>query len=139
MIGRILENTIKSHLGTGKAIILIGPRQVGKTTLLENLARTFNKRTLIINCDEPDMRTMLSDKTSTELKTLIGNHEMVIIDEAQRVKNIGLSLKLIIDQIKNVQLIVSGSSALELANEINEPLTGRKWEFIMYPLSSGCN
>lgn len=88
-----------------------------------------------MNCDEPDVRSLLQNKTSSELKTLIGNHEFVIIDEAQRVKNIGISLKLIIDQLKNVQLIVSGSSALELANEINEPLTGRKWEFIMYPLS----
>ncbi len=90
----------------------------------------------MLNCDEPDTRKSLSEKTSTELKALIGNHEVVVIDEAQRVKNIGISLKLITDQIKNVQLIVSGSSALELANEINEPLTGRKWEFMMYPLST---
>ncbi len=136
MILRILENSIKTHLGIGKAIILIGPRQVGKTTLLENISKSFPKKVLMVNCDEPDMRTLLQDKTSTQLRTLIGSNELVIIDEAQRVKNIGLSLKLITDQIKNVQLIVSGSSALELANEINEPLTGRKWEFIMYPFST---
>ncbi len=135
MIDRILENSIKNHLGSGKAVILIGPRQVGKTTLLENLSRSYGKRALMVNCDEPDMRSLLQNKTSSELKTLTGNHDLIIIDEAQRVKNIGISLKLIIDQIKNVQLVVSGSSALELANEINEPLTGRKWEFIMYPLS----
>lgn len=135
MILRILENTIKTHLGAEKAVILIGPRQVGKTTLLERLALFQNTQALIINCDEPDMRSLLQNKTSSELKTIIGNHELIIIDEAQRVKNIGISLKLIIDQIKHVQLLVSGSSALELANEINEPLTGRKWEFIMYPLS----
>lgn len=135
MITRILENGIKLHIGSGKAVILIGPRQVGKTTLLEKLAKTFGKRVLMINCDEPDMRFMLQNKTSSEFKAMMGSYDLVIIDEAQRVKNIGLSLKLIIDQIKNVQLIVSGSSALELANEINEPLTGRKWEFIMYPLS----
>lgn len=136
MIPRILENSIKTHFGDGKAIIIIGPRQVGKTTLLEGISKSFQGKTLMINCDEPDMRAMLQDKTSTELKGLIGNNELVIIDEAQRVKNIGISLKLIIDQIKHLQLIVSGSSALELANEINEPLTGRKWEFIMYPLST---
>lgn len=135
MIARVLENSIMAHLSSGKAIILIGPRQVGKTTLLGNLAQSIDKRVLMINCDEPDMRSMLQNKTSSELKALIGNHDVVIIDEAQRVKNIGISLKLIIDQIKNVQLIVSGSSVLELANEINEPLTGRKWEYIMYPLS----
>lgn len=135
MIARVLENSIMAHLSSGKAIILIGPRQVGKTTLLGNLAQSIDKRVLMINCDEPDMRSMLQNKTSSELKALIGNHNVVIIDEAQRVKNIGISLKLIIEQIKNVQLIVSGSSVLELANEINEPLTGRKWEYILYPLS----
>lgn len=135
MIARILEKSIKSHLGSKKAIVLIGPRQVGKTTMVEIFAKFYNKHVLTINCDEPDMRMLLQNKTSSELKTLIGNNELVIIDEAQRVKNIGISLKLIIDQIQNIQLIVSGSSALELANEINEPLTGRKWEFIMYPLS----
>ncbi|MBX2899945.1 MAG: ATP-binding protein [Cyclobacteriaceae bacterium] len=136
MIARKLEKLVKSHLTTGKAVILIGPRQVGKTTLLKSMMAESTSPTLFINCDEPDMRALLSNKTSTELKAIIGNHKLVIIDEAQRVKNIGLSLKLIIDQIKSVQLIVSGSSALELANEINEPLTGRKWEFTMYPLSS---
>lgn len=136
MITRKLENLVKSHLSTGKAVILIGPRQVGKTTLLKNIAAESVSPALFINCDEPDMRALLFNKTSTELKALIGNHKLVIIDEAQRVKNIGLSLKLIIDQVKSVQLVVSGSSALELANEINEPLTGRKWEFTMYPLSA---
>jgi uncharacterized protein len=135
MIARKLENTIKSHLGTGKAVIIIGPRQVGKTTLLQSISENLTEKALFINCDEPDMRAILFEKTSSELKSLIGKHKLIIIDEAQRVKNIGLSLKLIIDQLKSVQLIVSGSSALELVNEINEPLTGRKWEFIMYPVS----
>ncbi len=136
MIRRILKNTLKSHLGIGKAVVLIGPRQVGKTTLLESLAHSYGDKVLMINCDEPDMRSALQDKTSTELRVLAGNRDLIIIDEAQRVENIGITLKLIIDQIKNVQLIVSGSSALELANEINEPLTGRKWEFNMYPISA---
>ncbi len=135
MIARKLENTIKSHLGTGKAVIIIGPRQVGKTTLLQCISENLTEKALFINCDEPDMRAILFEKTSSELKSLIGKHKLIIIDEAQRVKNIGLSLKLIVDQLKSVQLIVSGSSALELVNEINEPLTGRKWEFIMYPVS----
>ncbi|MBX2894662.1 MAG: ATP-binding protein [Cyclobacteriaceae bacterium] len=136
MIVRKLEKLVKSHLGSGKAVILIGARQVGKTTLLATIAAQYDSPALFINCDEPDMRALLFNKTSTELRAIIGNHKLVIIDEAQRVKNIGLSLKLITDQIKSVQLIVSGSSALELANEINEPLTGRKWEFMMYPISS---
>jgi Predicted ATPase (AAA+ superfamily) len=136
MIPRILENSLKTHFNTGKAIIIIGPRQVGKTTLLKEITKGLDKRVLMLNCDEPDIRKALFEKTSTELKNLIGNNEVVVIDEAQRVKNIGISLKLITDEIKNIQLIVSGSSALELANEINEPLTGRKWEFMMYPIST---
>jgi predicted AAA+ superfamily ATPase len=136
MVVRLLFNQIAERLNKGKAIIIIGPRQVGKTTLLDLLAKKINKPYLFINCDEPDSRNRLHDITSTELKNWIGNNEYVLIDEAQRVKNIGITLKLIIDTIKTTQLIVSGSSAFELSNEINEPLTGRKFEFILLPLSA---
>lgn len=135
MIERILKKTVQKHLGGDKAIVIIGPRQVGKTTLLNSIVNEIGKEVLVLNCDEPDIRSLLTDKTSTELKSIIGTNKVVILDEAQRVKNIGLTLKLIVDQIK-VHLIVSGSSALELANEINEPLTGRKFEFQMFPVSS---
>ncbi len=134
MIPRLIYKNIKRDLFKGKAIILIGPRQVGKTTLLQKLQNEY-AGTLFLDCDEPDIRRILEDSTSTQLKSLIGDAELVIIDEAQRVKNIGLTLKLIIDQIKEVQLIASGSSSLELANSINEPLTGRKFEYFLYPLS----
>lgn len=136
MILRILEKAIKSNLGEGKAIVLIGARQVGKTTLLEMIQTSFKKKSLLVNCDEPDIRALLTNKSSTEIRSLIGDNNLFIVDEAQRVKNIGLSLKLITDNFKNVQLIVSGSSALELSNEINEPLTGRKFELLMFPLST---
>lgn len=89
-----------------------------------------------LNCDEPDIRNLLTDATSSALKHLIGNAQIVMIDEAQRVKNIGLTMKLIIDSFKDIQLIATGSSALEFANEINEPLTGRKWEYRLLPFST---
>ena len=115
MIPRIIYEKIKRDLFKGKAIILVGPRQVGKTTLLQKLQNEY-PGSLFLDCDEPDIRRILEDSTSTQLKNLIGNAKLVIIDEAQRVKNIGLTLKLIIDRIKEVQLIASGSSSLELAN-----------------------
>ncbi|MGH7885349.1 MAG: ATP-binding protein, partial [Thermodesulfobacteriota bacterium] len=90
---------------------------------------------IILNCDEPDIRESLTDQTSSALKKLVGIHKLIIIDEAQRVKNIGLTLKLLLDNYPDHQLIVTGSSALELSNEINEPLTGRKFEYNLHPLS----
>jgi len=136
MIKRVLLPTISQNLFRGKAIILYGPRQVGKTTLLESLFRDLSHKKKFLNCDEPDIRKDLTEVTSTQLRNLIGDAEVVVIDEAQRVKNIGLTLKLITDQLKNVQLIATGSSAMELSNEINEPLTGRKIEFLLYPFST---
>ncbi|HAN19582.1 MAG: ATPase [Bacteroidetes bacterium GWC2_33_15] len=134
MIKRQLEDIIKKRINSGKAIILLGPRQTGKTTLLNKIA-TETGDFLLLDCDEILVREKLEDANIENLKQLIGKHNLVFIDEAQRVKNIGLSLKIIADRIKNVQLLVSGSSALELADQINEPLTGRKWEYLLLPIS----
>jgi len=137
MVERILQKVIERYLFRNKAIIILGPRQVGKTTLLHMLSEKIDQKYLYLNCDEPDIRKSLTDITSTELRKMIGTNKVVMIDEAQRVKNIGITLKLITDQIKEVQLIATGSSAFELANEINEPLTGRKFEFLLLPFSTG--
>jgi len=134
MINRILKPVIEGKLSGGKAIILLGPRQTGKTTLLSAIAELRGDY-LVMNCDDPFIRELLENAGEANLKQIIGKYTTVFIDEAQRVKNIGLTLKIITDQIKEVQLIVSGSSALELANEINEPLTGRKWEYLLFPIS----
>ena len=135
MIERQLENIIQKRMFKGKAIVIVGPRQVGKTTLLKMIIKSTEKKTLFWNCDEPDIRAMLTLPTSTELKSEIGNAEMILIDEAQRVKNIGITLKLLIDNFPEKQIIVTGSSALELSNSINEPLTGRKFEYVMFPFT----
>lgn len=135
MIKRIISEKIKSKLFKGKAIIIIGARQVGKTTLIKSIAESYKESSIFLNCDEPDIRAMLTDANSSQLKRIVGRHKLVIIDEAQRVKNIGLTIKLFVDSLKDKQLIATGSSSLELANEINEPLTGRKYEYILYPFS----
>lgn len=136
MIIRKLKELILSKMYRGKAIILTGPRQVGKTTLLRMIMNETNKKVLFWNCDEPDIRQRLTEPTSTQLKADIANADLVMIDEAQRVKNIGITLKLITDNAPEKQLVVTGSSALELSNSINEPLTGRKYEYNMFPFST---
>ncbi len=134
MIERILLNNIKSQLYKNKAIILLGPRQVGKTTLLQELSKQ-EENILWINADNIEDREIFNQPSATRLKALIGNYNIVIVDEAQRIKDIGVKLKLITDEIKNIQLIATGSSSFELSNNINEPLTGRKYEYKLYPIS----
>ena len=134
-VKRDLEKTIISRLFKKKVIIIVGPRQVGKTTLLQLIADSMDKRKLFLNCDEPDIRRKLDLPTSTQLKAIVGDAEIVLIDEAQRVRDIGITLKLLIDSIPEKQIIVTGSLALELSNLINEPLTGRKFEYNLYPFS----
>ena len=134
MIERKLESTIKSRFNSGKAIVLLGPRQTGKTTLLHKIASDEGEF-LLLDCDDLLVREQLESANTETIKQLIGKYKIVFVDEAQRVKNIGLILKIITDRLKSVQLLVSGSSALELASEINEPLTGRKWEYMLYPIS----
>lgn len=135
MISRELEKQLVQYVFRGKIIMLSGARQVGKTTLIEMLLQKRKEKVLYLNADETDVRELLTDTTSTSLKSIVGNHKIIFIDEAQRVKNIGITLKLFADQIKDVQVIVTGSSSFDLASEINEPLTGRKYEFMLFPLS----
>lgn len=134
MIKRILEQRIRDRLFTGKAIILMGPRQTGKTTLLNAI---FGSEPGVkwLNGDDPETRLLLDDVTTLKWKRILGNSKVMVLDEAQRIADIGLKLKLITDQIPEVQVVASGSSAFELANRINEPLTGRKWAYHLFPLS----
>jgi len=133
MINRILFSKITQRLGSGKAIVVTGPRQVGKTTLIRSILK--NKGYLFLDGDDASIRNILSNTNTEEIKQIIGNYKYIFVDEAQRIENIGLTLKIITDQFKEVQLLVSGSSAFDLGNSINEPLTGRKWEYQLYPIS----
>jgi predicted AAA+ superfamily ATPase len=134
MIKRVLAQSIEDSLFKGKAIILLGARQVGKTTLLEQI---FNNREQVLNIsgDSIDIHSLFESATAERLQLYFGNYKIVIIDEAQLIPNIGLRLKLITDYIKHIQLIATGSSSFELANKLNESLTGRKWQINMYPIS----
>ena len=134
MIDRILKETIEKHLFTGKAIILMGSRQTGKTSLLEQLFPK-NDDTIWLNGDDIATQTLMENMSAARLQQILGGKRLLIIDEAQRIKDIGLRMKLVTDQIKDVQLVATGSSSFELANRLNEPLTGRKWEYRMFPLS----
>ncbi|MEM7535759.1 MAG: ATP-binding protein [Chloroflexota bacterium] len=116
--------------------MIYGARQVGKTTLCRAIMQKYAHNALYLNCDEPDIRQALTEKTSTELRLLTGDKSLIVIDEAQRVKNIGLTLKLLIDNFPETQIIATGSSSFDLSNVIKEPLTGRKVEFYLYPLST---
>ncbi len=123
-------------MNQGKALVLLGARQIGKTTLVKILAEQFTEgEKTYLNCDEQSVRLLLTNASLDGLRRLAGNARLVVIDEAQRVPNIGLTLKLITDNFPEVQLVVTGSSALDISSEVNEPLTGRKFEYKMFPVS----
>ena len=130
---RTLENTLTKRMGSGKAIIVVGARQVGKTTLIKKILKQHAY--LFLDGDDPTTRVLLTNPNTEQLRTLMAQNAIVFLDEAQRIKNIGLTLKIITDQFKDVQLFVSGSSSFDLGNRLNEPLTGRKWEFELLPIS----
>ena len=136
MIERTLYKTIENKLFDGKVIVLVGARQVGKTTLLKQLFRQ-KEGVLWLNGDELQVQNLFSNASADRLLSEFGDNKIVILDEAQRIENIGLRLKLIADSDSDIQVIATGSSAFELANKVNEPLTGRKWEYQLFPLSFG--
>ena len=133
MIKRALFQKLNEKFNKGKAIVLLGPRQVGKTTLINTCLE--GQDFLFLNGDDPEIRNLLENTGVSKLRLIIGKNTLVFIDEAQRIKDIGLIAKMIIDQFKEVQLIVSGSSALEINQSTQEPLTGRKFEYQLFPIS----
>ena len=134
MIQRSLLRSIEEKMFSGKIILIVGARQTGKSTILKIIQSSANRKTLFLDCDDPNTRALLNNQSTANLLRLVGDYEIVIIDEAQRVRDIGLTIKQIHDN-GSCQLIVSGSSAFELNSQINETLTGRKWEYKLYPLS----
>ncbi|WP_439583239.1 ATP-binding protein [Dyadobacter bucti] len=137
MIERNQLQFAKDHLFKGKAFIIYGPRQAGKTTFSEQLLNIIAKKTLRLNGDDADTRELLSRPNATMLGRIIGDNEIVFLDEAQRIQEVGILIKIIVDQFKQVQIIATGSSSFELAGNINEPLTGRRYEMELLPLSYG--
>lgn len=134
MIERILEKHVRALLLGKKAIVIMGARQVGKSTLLRQLLHE-RKDVLWLNGDESDVQELFRNASSTRLRAIIGNNRLLVVDEAQRIEDVGLKLKLVTDQIEGVQVIATGSSSFQLASKVNETLTGRKREFKLYPLT----
>lgn len=134
MIQRILKEQIKSQMFKGKAIVLMGSRQTGKTSLLAEIFPS-EQDALWLSGDDVDVQSMMENMTAQRMRLLLADRKVIVIDEAQRIKDIGLRMKVVTDQMKDVQLVATGSSAFELANRLNEPLTGRKWEYQLYPFS----
>lgn len=133
-IERQLKNNLLLKWKSGKILLVTGPRQVGKTTLIHSICKEKGNY-LFLNGDDPEDRILLEDAGEKKLRQIIGKYSILFIDEAQRIKNIGILLKIIYDRIENVSVVASGSSVIDLNEEINEPLTGRKWEFNLFPLS----
>lgn len=124
-----------ARLFKGKAFIIFGPRQTGKTTFVEQLLAKVNKRTLYLNGDDADVRETLAKPNASQIAQMLGDYEVLFLDEAQRINDVGLLIKIIVDRFKGVQVIATGSSAFELSGKINEPLTGRKYEMMLLPFS----
>ena len=131
---RTIFNQLYENIGKKPILVLYGARQVGKTTLIKSILTKFSN-TLYLQGDDPKEAMLLEHRSAKELSELVSGYELIVIDEAQRVKDIGITLKLIADNVEQARVIATGSSSFELANKLNEPLTGRNRKFYLYPLS----
>jgi predicted AAA+ superfamily ATPase len=137
-IPRVIENSIIDRLtASNKVVIIYGPRQVGKTTLAHDIISKWSGRILEISADEPRYIDVLSSRDSSKLNSLVAGYDLLFIDEAPRVPDIGINLKILHDQMPDLRTLVTGSSSFDLANSIREPLTGRTWTYNLFPISFG--
>lgn len=131
---RTIFEPLLKNIGKKPIVIIFGARQVGKTTLIKEVIKRY-KSPLYLEGDDPKNAALLEGRSSLELSDLVSGHDLIVIDEAQRVENIGVVLKLIADNVPGVNVVATGSSAFELSNKLSEPLTGRNRKFFLYPLS----
>jgi predicted AAA+ superfamily ATPase len=129
-----IEN-LRQLIIPGKVIVIYGPRRVGKTTLLKKYLESENNSVLFVNGDDIIVRQYLESQSIQTLRDFVGDHRLLVVDEAQYVEKIGLNLKLIVDHIPEIKVIVTGSSSFDLARDVGEPLTGRKYVLKLFPLS----
>jgi uncharacterized protein len=137
MITRALQKKLEKRLDFKKAFLIFGPRQVGKTTLAKAFAESLQEEFEYFSGDSIVTRTLWSMSTIEALKQSFGHKKVVILDEAQMIEQVGLICKQLIDAEMGIQFIITGSSSLTIADKTQEPLTGRKWEYFLYPISSG--
>ena len=134
-IYKSIVKRLKEDSNNHKVIIIYGARQVGKTTLVKQVLENIKLKAEYFNCDYLDVQSMFAYENAGNLENLIKNYKLIILDEAQRIKNIGLTLKILHDEFPNLRVIATGSSSFDLSNQINEPLTGRKIVYHLYPLT----
>ncbi len=136
MINRDIINTIKKRIQNSNRIVIIyGARQLGKTTLALQIIKDLKLKTLHINADLSKHHDILSSRDLKKLQDLTEGYDMLFIDEAQRIKDLGVNLKIIHDELPDLKLLVTGSSSFDIAYQISDSLAGRKWVYTMYPLS----
>jgi len=132
---RELSDSILNKLQPNKVVVVYGARRVGKTILVKNILRTIKEPVLILNGEDINVHDKLAIRSIENYKQIIGTHKLIYIDEAQKIPDIGLNLKLIIDEIPGLKIIISGSSSLDIDKNAGDPLTGRKYTFNLYSLS----
>jgi hypothetical protein len=136
IIKRTIQEQMEKDLFKGKILVLYGARQVGKTTLVKEILKNYPENSVYLTADDPQVRNAFTDVSIKELETTLAGRRLIVLDEAQRIKNIGITLKLAVDTFPNTQIIATGSSSFDLSNQIMEPLTGRVYEFHLYPFSA---
>lgn len=134
-IDRFVKSDIIQHLSPNKVVVIYGAKQVGKTTLIKEIIKEVNKPHMFISGEDMDVQDWLSSQSVSTLKKYIGDKKFLIIDEAQKVDQIGINLKLIVDHIEDIKIIATGSSSFELAHQVGEPLVGRKWQYNLYSIA----
>ena len=135
IVARKAQNLIKSKIKPGKVVVLQGARRVGKTFLIKEYLKTVNEKYIFWNGEDFAVHELLSRRSVQNYKNILGSTKLLVIDEAQKIPEIGQSLKLIVDSFEELEILVTGSSAFDIANLTGEPLTGRKFEIMMYPVS----
>jgi len=134
-IDRYIKNNIVKKLQPNKVVVLYGPRQVGKTTLVKEILENVKGKYLFLNGENKSVQKWMSSQEVDIFRQYLGDNKLLVIDEAQKIPNIGLNLKLIVDHFDGIKVLATGSSSFELANQVGEPLVGRKWQFTLYPIS----
>jgi len=135
VINRIIESQITNLIDSNKVILILGTRRVGKTFLINSIQKNYKSKLIFLNGEDFDVQEIIKNRSTSNYKRLVGDNKLIIIDEAQSIPEIGMALKLLIDTNPNLTIIATGSSSLDLMNKTGEPLTGRNYQFNLYPIS----
>ena len=134
-IKRFLQDKMTERIAPGKAVLIFGARRVGKTVLMKDIVKSFQGKSLILNGEDYDAASLLSNRSISNYKHIFEGVDLLAIDEAQNVPEIGNVLKLIVDELPQIRVVASGSSSFDLLNKIGEPLVGRSSQFLLTPFS----